>query len=1258
MPGQSTNSTRTGNHQLNSVSTESPHVSNTNVAGDMHQIASVSSPGRLIKLVGLVDQHPVVVMVDSGSTGDFISDTYVSQHELHEYEYKHSKTVWLADGKQHTVSKYIECQLDIGDMSQSIQLAVLPLIGHDIILGTTWLQRHNPHINWSTGTVTVECNGKPCVLPQISEHSNRSIEVVSALQIKREVQKGEQLYLALVTPDASTSSDSKLSMSDNARAIISEFKDVFPEDLPSGLPPKRDIDHRIDLVPGQAPPSRPTYRMSQPEMDELKKQLTELMDKGYVQESKSPYGAPVLFVKKKDGSMRMCVDYRALNKITIKNKYPLPRIDELLDRLLGARYFSKIDLRSGYWQVRIADQDVHKTAFRTRYGHYEFLVMPFGLTNAPATFMHLMQQTLRSFLDDFVIVFIDDILIYSKTLEDHTQHLRQVLQVLQEKQLYAKLSKCDFFKHEIGFLGHVINEHGIKMESSKVNAVTNWPIPTNVHELRSFLGLAGYYRRFVKDFSRIASPLTALLHKNQKYEWGADQDNAFTALKQAVSSAPILIIPDPQLPYTVVTDASGYAIGAALCQDHGNGLQPCAFLSRKMNDAERNYPVHEQELLAIVHALREWRHYLLGNRIIIITDHRSLQYLATQDKLSARQTRWSEFLQQFEYEIRYRPGKDNQVADSLSRRPDHMLAPIHQSSLDIDSELLQNIKAEYSNDPITRSIITNGHANYKVVDGWIYTLDNKVYIPSIDTIRAAIIQEHHDTPTNGHLGEHKTYERISRYYYWPSMRRSIQQYLQQCQSCQANKGSHQLPMGLLQSLDVPGKRWETVSMDLITKLPETTSGNDAIIVFVDKFSKMVHYAATTTTCTAVDVARIFLDTVVKLHGVPKHIISDRDPRFTSKFWKQLWTLLGTQLKMSTSHHPQTDGQTERSNRTLEDILRHYVSKQQDDWDQHLTAAEIAVNSSVHASTGFTPFYLNYGDHPYFPTHIPLDTINNNAVYELMQKLERNIELARNNMQTARDKQTHYANQHRRDVVFKEGEMVWLSTQHLNLPDGITRKLSSRYTGPFQILEVTSPVNYKLAIPEEWAKKRMHPVFHVSLLKRYVPGTDSESSDSHIVDIQSSEEEPEYEVERIIGKRLGKDKQVQYLILWKGYPESEATWEDSDVVEDLQALDDFEEQCQAEESVRTTKINMEYIKDKWSKNHVSKYIRSLVPPSELSSTVSELAGLLKKHKVDGEKLVQLTSEVLEQMGMPTDTCQWLVQQLSILYSGTSDYSIRV
>jgi hypothetical protein len=308
-------------------------------------------------------------------------------------------------------------------------------------------------------------------LPLVDSTDTPVVEIVSALQFKREVQHGEALYLALVQAPAEHSSDSKATISSDARAIINEFKDVFPDELPSGLPPRREIDHRIELLPGQQPPSRPTYRMGQPEMDELKKQLTELMDKGYIQESKSPYGAPVLFVKKKYGTMRMCVDYRALN-ITIKNKYPLPRIDELLHMLLAAKYYSKIDLRAGYWQGRIADQDVHKTAFRTRYGHYEFLVMPFGLTNAPATFMHLMQQTLRKYLDEFVIVFIDDILVYSKTLEDHYKHLRLVLPVLRDKQLYAKLTKREFFQGEIGFLGHVINQYGIKMESSKVNAVT------------------------------------------------------------------------------------------------------------------------------------------------------------------------------------------------------------------------------------------------------------------------------------------------------------------------------------------------------------------------------------------------------------------------------------------------------------------------------------------------------------------------------------------------------------------------------------------------------------------------------------------------------------------------------------------------------------------------------------------------------------------------------------------------------------------
>src|ERR1700686_4656636 len=320
--------------------------------------------------------------------------------------------------------------------------------------------------------------------------------------------------------------------------------------------------------------------------------------------------------------------------------------------------------------------------------------MPFGLTNAPATFMNLMQSVFSKYLDEFVIIFLDDILVYSKSFDEHLKHLECVLQTLRQHKLYAKSSKCEFSKNELSFLGHVINSDGIKMEPSKVDAVSKWPQPKNVHDIRSFLGLAGYYRRFVKDFSKIASPLTELLHKSKKFQWTDEQEQAFQTLKVAVSSAPVLIVPDPKLAYTVLTDASGYAIGAALCQDHGNGLQPCAFLSRKMNDHERNYAVHEQELLAIVHALREWRHYLLGNRFVVITEHTTLQYLATQDKLSARQTRWSKFLQQFDFEIKYSPGKENDVADGLSRRPDH-LSSMNESSISIDNELVDLITTEY-----------------------------------------------------------------------------------------------------------------------------------------------------------------------------------------------------------------------------------------------------------------------------------------------------------------------------------------------------------------------------------------------------------------------------------------------------------------------------------------------------------------------------------------------------------------------------------
>jgi hypothetical protein len=523
-----------------------------------------------------------------------------------------------------------------------------------------------------------------------------------------------------------------------------------------------------------------------------------------------------------------------------------------------------------------------------------------------------------------------------------------------------------------------------------------------------------------------------------------------------------------------------------------------------------------------------------------------------------------------------------------------------------------------------------------------------LYIPNNDSIRNELLEESHDIAVSGHMGEFKTLQRLKQLYYWPNMRRSVQKYISQCQSCQLNRGSNQLPIGLLQSLEIPGKRWETVTMDLITQLPVTKKGHDAIIVFVDKHSKMVHYAATTTKCTAENVARIFFDTVVRLHGIPKSIISDRDPRFTSKFWQQLWSLCGTQLKMSTAYHPQTDGQTERANRTLEDVLRNYVSNKQNDWDDHLTAAEIAVNSSVQSSTGFTPYYLNYGDHPVLPTQFPLQYINNDSLYDMLQQLSSNLALAKKNMENARERQAHYANMSRRDVTFQVGEEVLLSTQNLKLPAGITRKLANKYTGPFKVLESVSETSYKLQLPKDW---NIHPVFHVSLLKKYV--ANSRSSSQQTIEINNTESgNPEYEVEKIIGKRLGRDQQMEYLVLWKGYPESESTWESYDIVKDLKALDEFEQVA----APIVTQDNKTQVWRRWNKNHVQQYIMSLKPPPELDITVDKLVSMVKKHKINGEKLAEITEGLWVSMGLTNDAAKWLIKQLDQLFGGTSGYTV--
>ncbi|KAG8474271.1 hypothetical protein CXB51_033533 [Gossypium anomalum] len=445
--------------------------------------------------------------------------------------------------------------------------------------------------------------------------------------------------------------------------VVCEYPNVFPEELP-GLPPVREVEFGIELVLGTTPISIALYRMAPTELKELKAQLQELTDRGFARPSFSPWGVPVLFVKKKDETMRMCIDYRQLNKVTIKNKYPLPHINDLFVQLKRASVFSKIDLRSGYYQLRVRDLDITKTSFRTRYGHYEFLVIPFGLTNAPAVFMDLMNQIFRQYLDRFVVVFIDDILIYSRDETEHAEHLRLVLQILRDKQLYAKFSKCEFWLREVSFLGHVVSASGIRVDLNKISAILDWKPPRNVTEVWRFLGLAGYYRRFVKGFSMIATPMKKLLQKDVKFEWSEKCQKSFDQLKTYLTEAPVLVQLESGREFVIYSDASLLGLGCVLMQEG----QVVAYASRQLKPHEKNYPTHDLELAAIVFALKIWRHYLFGERCHVYSDHKSLKYLMTQRDLNLRQTRWLELLKDYELVIDYHPGKANVVADALSRK--------------------------------------------------------------------------------------------------------------------------------------------------------------------------------------------------------------------------------------------------------------------------------------------------------------------------------------------------------------------------------------------------------------------------------------------------------------------------------------------------------------------------------------------------------------------------------------------------------------
>ena len=1029
----------------------------------------------LLKLRGALEGRPVSIMIDSGATSNFINTSFVAQHDLSQAAIA-QRRVKLANGEAHVVRHAIvDASLTIDDVATIESFFIFPLSSsHDIILGQPWLLKTNPNIDWQQRTISARSkevakrddeptiadrapNGPPTSKNKYTKTHGRSNSTVS---------RDDELLAAVATDDwnvIDTNSSSSCVGADkphierNARErrMIRRFNDRFPTGPPTSLPPFRPgYDFTIETDPTAKPPCLPVRKMSPAENEELKKQLSALTKAGSIVPSRAPYGAPVTFARKKSGELRLCIDYRALNAITERDKYALPNVDALLDQIGSARVKSTLDLRSGYHQLRVVDKDVPKTTFRTRYGSFAFKVLPFGVTNGPGRFMSFLQDAFKDMLDTCVVIFIDDLLVYSPDEEQHEKDLARVMQRLRELKLECKLSKCRLFRETVSFLGYELRPNGIAVQQDKVQAIRDWPTPTSAAELRSFIGLATFYRRFVKGFSKIGAPLFELMKKDRKFEWTDEARLAFEELKAELQRTPVLAVPRDDWTFALTTDSSDFAIGAVLSQTNPetNETRPVCFMSKKLSDAERRWPTHEQELFAIVRALTTWRHYLFGAKFKIYTDHRSLQYLFTQPNLSARQIRWIELFADFDIgnKFHYQEGKTNVVADALSRRPDlkpdkneprdvearekrdRMMKQLMLQSYELNSaisatepNLIETIRAAYDDDPVIGRDAPIGRKVRQLAKltrrNELWYKEERIYVPDISIIKTQLMHEAHDAQHAGHLGTEKTVKLLSRSYVWPRMHDDVKSYVSSCMACQQNKSINQMPQGLLQPLPIPNECWQQCTMDLITQLPRTQKGNDAIIVVIDKLSKLTHVWPTTTTVGAVDLAKQFFREIVRLHGFPTSIVSDRDARFTSLFWGELWRMSGTKLAMSTAYHPQSDGQTERQNRTLEEMLRAFVSVKQDDWDEHLAAAELAINNSTQASSKETPFYLTYGRHVKTPLDLALPQSTNQSAVDVVDALRDAHALARNKLSEAQERQAKYANEHRLDVSFEVGE---------------------------------------------------------------------------------------------------------------------------------------------------------------------------------------------------------------------------------------------
>ena len=961
---------------------------------------------------------------------------------------------------------------------------------------------------------------------------------------KQSTSKMQEMYAALKLDNTTLSPEQK----NRFFSLISEYQDIFARDN-SDLGMTDLIEHEIDT--GSTKPIKQAPRRVPPyKRDIIDEQLDDLLKHDRITPSHSPWSSPVVLARKHDGTYRMCIDYRKVNQRTVKDAQPLPRVDDTLETLQGAKWFSCLDLVSGYWQVKMSQKDREKTAFVTHRGQFEWTVMPFGLTNAPGTFQRLMNLALKGLTWKYCLVYIDDIIVWSTSFEDHLERLRAVFNRIKAASVKLKPTKCHFLRKSVAFLGHVVSEEGISANPEKTRAVREWPRPANITELRSFLGLASYYRRFVDKFAVIAAPLYRLCKKGVSFCWKEPEEKAFTDLKQCLITAPILAYPDfseGSGEFILDTDASTkVGIGAVLSQKQRDGTERViAYGSRSLHEPEKNYCVTRLEMLALVHFTDYYRYYLLGRKFTARTDHNALRWLMSFKDPQGQVARWLERMQEYDFNVVHRPGSEHGNADGLSRRPnphhgdcptcntseiriEETAAIIKQPNVSLDpiqmwsrEEIAKAQEEDRDIGPVlralkegktkptgrelhTRSTITRAvWAQFELLYVEDQVLRIRIICPTTSHSRTVlpaclvqpVLRMLHDGVGGNHLGKDKTLKKMKDRFWRPGLSSAVEEYCRACLTCAKCKSGRK-PRAPLQPMG-SGYPMQRVHTDVVGPLPRTRRGNRYILTVQCSFTKWVE-AYPLSNQRAATCARAFVTNWVYRYGVPDCIHSDQGRNFESNLYKEMSQLLHMNKTRTTAYHPQGNGQVENFHRTLKSLLKTQVDEHHDRWDEHLGSCMMAYRSSVHASTGYSPFCVMFGREMRIPLDVMMaeetdaepDCMYTDFVSDLRDNLVSAFRNVRNHLAAAQKRQKDSFDKGVKHTLYNEGDLVLKTDPQLKLDEA--SKFHRNWAGPYRILERISEVTYKIC--KEGDSPRRSKVVHFNNLKLH----QRKSSDSQQV----------------------------------------------------------------------------------------------------------------------------------------------------------------